>query len=276
MLAGLRPGGRPAASTPFPCRGTAAVQPEYVDDGVGQGGSGPRAFVPDWETVSSPDREQPRNGGLAASLEAWRSDRGFYRPLARTCAVAPVLSLGVAALRPAPLILGLALVVLLSIPWVLAVWVRFGREAGSPRQLIPRIRVVPVMSLMLSGPVMSSDLTGGRADTRTASAPRGCSRLDDQPGDQPVAQGEPEMQVDDAAGKVAFQVVDRVEVLVICSRRRGELDRVRVFAGRAGQPGADLASAVVVVALVGDDGVGGVMRDRGVEGAGVVRDEIGP
>jgi low temperature requirement protein LtrA len=68
---------------------------------------------------------------IAASLEAWRSDRGLYRPLARTCAVAAVLSLGVAALRPAPLILGLALVVLLSIPWVLAVWLRLGREAGS-------------------------------------------------------------------------------------------------------------------------------------------------
>ena len=68
---------------------------------------------------------------IAASLEAWRSDRGFYRPLARTCAVAAVLSLAVAALRPAPLILGIALVVLLSIPWVLAVWLRLGGEAGS-------------------------------------------------------------------------------------------------------------------------------------------------
>jgi low temperature requirement protein LtrA len=68
---------------------------------------------------------------IAASLEAWRSDRGLYRPLARTCAVAAVLSLGVAAVRPAPLILGLALVVLLSIPWVLAIWLRLGREEGS-------------------------------------------------------------------------------------------------------------------------------------------------
>jgi low temperature requirement protein LtrA len=68
---------------------------------------------------------------IAASLETWRSDRGFYRPLARACAVAAVLSLAVAALRPAPVILGVALVVLLSFPWVLAVWLRLGGEAGS-------------------------------------------------------------------------------------------------------------------------------------------------
>ena len=68
---------------------------------------------------------------IAASLRTWRSDRGFYRPLARTCAGAAVLSLAVAALRPAPLILGIALVVLLSIPWVLAVWLRLGGEPGS-------------------------------------------------------------------------------------------------------------------------------------------------
>jgi low temperature requirement protein LtrA len=69
---------------------------------------------------------------IAATLEAWDSDRGFYRPLARTCAVAAVMCLGVAALRPAPLILGLALVVILSIPWVLAVMLRLNGETGSP------------------------------------------------------------------------------------------------------------------------------------------------
>ena len=82
------------------------------------------------------------------------------------------------------------------------------------------------------------------------------------------------MQVGHAAGEVTFQVVDRVEVLVVCSRRGGELDRVRVFAGRAGQPGPDLVRPVVVVPFVGDDGVGGVARDRGVEGAGAVRGKL--
>ena len=61
---------------------------------------------------------------IAASLRDWDRDRGLYRPLTRTCAVVAVMCLGVAALRPAPLILGLALVVLLSIPWVVAVVLR--------------------------------------------------------------------------------------------------------------------------------------------------------
>jgi low temperature requirement protein LtrA len=68
---------------------------------------------------------------IAASLEAWDRDRGLYRPLARACAVAAVMCLGVAALRPAPLLLGLALVAILSIPWVLAVMLRLNGETGS-------------------------------------------------------------------------------------------------------------------------------------------------
>ena len=68
---------------------------------------------------------------IAASLQAWHRDRGFYRPVARACAVAAVLSLGVATLRPAPLILGLALVIVLSMPWVLAVRLRLSGETGS-------------------------------------------------------------------------------------------------------------------------------------------------
>jgi low temperature requirement protein LtrA len=58
---------------------------------------------------------------VAASLQAWPSDRGLYRPLARTCAAVALACLGVAAARPAPLLFGLALVLLLSIPWALAV-----------------------------------------------------------------------------------------------------------------------------------------------------------
>jgi low temperature requirement protein LtrA len=58
---------------------------------------------------------------VAASLQAWHRDSGLYRPLARTCAAVAVACLGVAAARPAPLVLGLALVLLLAIPWALAV-----------------------------------------------------------------------------------------------------------------------------------------------------------
>ena len=53
---------------------------------------------------------------LAASLPAWNRDRGLYQPLARTCAAVAVACLVLGAARPAPLILGLALVALLSIP----------------------------------------------------------------------------------------------------------------------------------------------------------------
>jgi MFS-type transporter involved in bile tolerance (Atg22 family) len=58
---------------------------------------------------------------VAATLTAWDDDRGLYRPLARSCAVAAVACLAVAALRPPPLFPGLVLVALLSIPWTLAV-----------------------------------------------------------------------------------------------------------------------------------------------------------
>jgi low temperature requirement protein LtrA len=58
---------------------------------------------------------------LTATLPAWDGDRGLYRPLARICAAVAVVCLGVGALRPAPLVLGVALVLLLSIPWGYAV-----------------------------------------------------------------------------------------------------------------------------------------------------------
>ena len=58
---------------------------------------------------------------VAASLQAWQDKRGLYRPLARTSAVAALACLGVGAARPTPLVLGLALVLLLSIPWGYAV-----------------------------------------------------------------------------------------------------------------------------------------------------------
>ncbi|WP_245984414.1 low temperature requirement protein A [Streptomyces tateyamensis] len=58
---------------------------------------------------------------VAGSLTAWRSKREFYRPLSRTCGATALACLGLAALRPAPLLLGVLLVLLLSIPWGVAV-----------------------------------------------------------------------------------------------------------------------------------------------------------
>jgi low temperature requirement protein LtrA len=72
---------------------------------------------------------------LAASLPAWDRDRGLYRPLARMCAAAAVACLGLGAARPAPLVLGLVLVLLLGIPWGFAVARRLAspaRSSGSP------------------------------------------------------------------------------------------------------------------------------------------------
>jgi low temperature requirement protein LtrA len=69
---------------------------------------------------------------IAATLHAWDRDPGLYRPLARTCAAVAVACLALGAARPAPLILGLALVLLLAIPWGLAVAHRLASEADSP------------------------------------------------------------------------------------------------------------------------------------------------
>jgi hypothetical protein len=69
---------------------------------------------------------------IAASLSAWRREQDLYRPLARTCAAVAVACLGIGAVRPAPLVLGVTLVVLLSIPWALAVAQRLAHGADSP------------------------------------------------------------------------------------------------------------------------------------------------
>jgi MFS-type transporter involved in bile tolerance (Atg22 family) len=65
---------------------------------------------------------------IAASLQVWHHDRGVYRPLARACVVVAVACLGVGAARPAPLVLGLVLVALLSVPWGVAVVRRLSLE----------------------------------------------------------------------------------------------------------------------------------------------------
>jgi low temperature requirement protein LtrA len=71
---------------------------------------------------------------LAATLKAWDRDRSLYRPLARMCAAVAVACLGVGAARPAPLVLGLALVLLLSIPWGYAVARHLANAADPPTE----------------------------------------------------------------------------------------------------------------------------------------------
>jgi low temperature requirement protein LtrA len=71
---------------------------------------------------------------VSASLQEWQRDRGLYQPLAVTCAAVALACLGVGAARPAPLLLGLALVVLLSIPWTFAVARRLANGADPPTE----------------------------------------------------------------------------------------------------------------------------------------------
>lgn len=61
-----------------------------------------------------------------------RREPDLYRPLARTCVAVAAACLGIGAVRPAPLVLGVALVLLLSIPWGLAVAQRLANGADSP------------------------------------------------------------------------------------------------------------------------------------------------
>jgi len=68
---------------------------------------------------------------LASSLRVWSEELGLYRPLARTCVAMAVVCVALGALRPAPLLLGLALVVVLGVPWGLAVAHRVAHE-GEP------------------------------------------------------------------------------------------------------------------------------------------------
>jgi len=69
---------------------------------------------------------------LAASLRVWQPNRALYRPLARTCVAMAVVCVAFGALRPAPLVLGLALVLLLGVPWGVAVAYRVSHEEESP------------------------------------------------------------------------------------------------------------------------------------------------
>jgi len=69
---------------------------------------------------------------VAATLQAWQRDPRLYRPLAGICAAVAVACLGIGAARPAPLLLGVALVVLLCIPWVFAVARRVASKPDAP------------------------------------------------------------------------------------------------------------------------------------------------
>ncbi|MFF2515196.1 low temperature requirement protein A [Streptomyces sp. NPDC058086] len=76
---------------------------------------------------------------LAASLRVWREERGLYRPLARTCLVVAAVCLALGAARPAPLVLGLALVLLFGVPWGLAVAYRLTHEEESTAEEVPAV-----------------------------------------------------------------------------------------------------------------------------------------
>ena len=69
---------------------------------------------------------------IAASLRVWEGMRDLYQPLARTCVGTAVACLALGAIRPTPLILCLTLVLLLSIPWVLAVARRLASGDDAP------------------------------------------------------------------------------------------------------------------------------------------------
>jgi low temperature requirement protein LtrA len=67
---------------------------------------------------------------ISASLQDWQRERELYRPLACTCAAVALACLGLAAAQPAPLVLAVALVVLLGIPWGLALARRLAIGSG--------------------------------------------------------------------------------------------------------------------------------------------------
>jgi low temperature requirement protein LtrA len=89
-----------------------------------------------WLLASRRDRPEYRSSSrlfiaatTACAVLLAVTDRGLYRPVARTCGAVAAACLGVAAARPAPLILCLALIVLLAIPWTLAVAHRLASES---------------------------------------------------------------------------------------------------------------------------------------------------
>ena len=93
---------------------------------------------------------------VATSLPDWDRDHGLYQPLARICAAVATACLVVAAARPAPLVLGLALILVFSIPWVFAVTRRLAGEDRSPARLAEGTRLAEG-----AGPEPSAGADGG-------------------------------------------------------------------------------------------------------------------
>jgi low temperature requirement protein LtrA len=69
---------------------------------------------------------------VSASLQARHGDPGLHQLLIRSGIPVAAACLGVGALRPAPLLLCVALIVLLGVPWVLAVAHDLATTPGSP------------------------------------------------------------------------------------------------------------------------------------------------
>lgn len=74
----------------------------------------------------------PRLASGYISLQARQRDPALYQPLTRTRAAVAGACLAVGAARPTPLLLGLALVLLLGVPWGLAVAHHLANAAKSP------------------------------------------------------------------------------------------------------------------------------------------------
>jgi low temperature requirement protein LtrA len=71
---------------------------------------------------------------VSASLQARRGDPALHQLLTRSCIPVAAACLGVGAARPAPLLLCVALVLLLGVPWVLAVAHHLAETSGSPSE----------------------------------------------------------------------------------------------------------------------------------------------
>ena len=69
---------------------------------------------------------------VSASLQARKGDPALHQLLIRSGLPVAAACLVIGAARPAPLLLGLALVVLLGVPWVLAVAHHLATTSGSP------------------------------------------------------------------------------------------------------------------------------------------------
>src|SRR5262249_44845419 len=143
---------------------TAVRQSGYSPRALGPAAPLPMAATPPaWRAAARASGRPAR--AVSASLQAWHRDRRMYQPLARACAAVALACLGVGAARPAPLLLGLALVLLLAIPWGLAVAHRLANSADSPIELTlwPVPQALPVHA---GGGTVAFDRGGGSGADR--------------------------------------------------------------------------------------------------------------